>query len=106
MAYVFEGIYTEGYQGQYNTYSGSLYLLTNGMYVGKLNSTEIRGYWYNSSLKNSSNTPDCLNLVSDISHYESIVCTASEGSYQFQALVHFNPGWGEGRAMIMNGYKY
>ena len=106
LVYVFEGIYTEGYQGQYNTYSGSLYLLTNGMYVGKLNSTEIRGYWYNSSLKNSSNTPDCLNLVSDISHYESIVCTASEGSYQFQALVHFNPGWGEGRAMIMNGYKY
>ena len=82
LVYVFEGEYSEGYQGQYNTYLTGMYLWDDGLFAGKSNSTNFKGYWYNSSLTAPSDDPatedvnekvDCLNMVSNTDHFESII---------------------------------
>ena len=119
LVYVFEGEYSEGYQGQYNTYLTGMYLWDDGLFTGKSNSTEFKGYWYNSSLNAPSDDPetedvnesiDCLNLISNTSHFESIITEVPLGGaadfYERQAYVYMHPGWGDGRSVVVSGYKY
>lgn len=106
LVYVFEGLYSEGYQGQYNTYSTNVYLWDDGLMAGKSNSTNFKGYWYNRSAKATSDEPDCLNMVSNTSHYESILTDYVGGFYERQAYVYMHPGWGDGRSVVISGYKY
>ena len=49
MVYYFEGAYAEGYQGDYSETYGYLYLWDDGLFGGKVNSTTVKGFWYNSS---------------------------------------------------------
>ena len=118
LVYVFEGEYSEGYQGQYNTYLTGMYLWDDGIFAGKSNSTEFKGYWYNSSLTAPSDDPetedvdesiDCLVMVSNTSHFESIITEEPLGGadfYERQAYVYMHPGWGDGRSVVVSGYKY
>ena len=106
LVYVFEGSYSEGYQGQYNTYYAKIYLWDDGLYIGKANNTVFRGYWFNSSLNAAINQKDCLNMVSSDSHYESIIASETGGFYNYQACIFLNPGWGDGRSIVVSGYLY
>ena len=115
LVYLFEGEYSEGYQGQYNTYLTGMYLWDDGVFAGKSNSTEFKGFWYNSSLnagvdENGNPKVDCLNMVSTTSHFESIITEeplgGGSGFYERQAYVYMHPGWGDGRSVVVSGYKY
>ena len=114
LVYVFEGEYSEGYQGQYNTYLSGMYLWDDGVFTGKSNSTEFKGFWYNSSLnagKDADGNPivDCLNMVSNTNHFESIITEVPLGGgdfYERQAYIYMHPGWGDGRSVVVSGYKY
>lgn len=115
LVYLFEGEYSEGYQGQYNTYLTGMYLWDDGVFAGKSNSTEFKGFWYNSSLnagvdENGNPKVDCLNMVSNTSHFESIIAEeplgGGGGFYERQAYVYMHPGWGDGRSVVVSGYKY
>ena len=117
LVYVFEGEYSEGYQGQYNTYLTGMYLWDDGLFAGKSNSTNFKGYWYNSSLTAPEDDPDteedesldCLNMVSNTENFESIIAEVPLGGadfYERQAYVYMHPGWGDGRSVVVSGYKY
>ena len=132
LVYVFEGEYSEGYQGQYNTYLSGMYLWDDGLFAGKSNSQNFKGYWYNSSLTAPEDDPetedvdesiDCLNMVSDdeftISNggssrtdkfFKSIITQVPMGGtadfYERQAYIFMYPGWGDGRSVVVSGYKY
>ena len=110
IVYRFEGAYAEGYQGDYSQSYAYLYLWDDGTFAGTARDTAIRGYWYNSSFENGTtksgkDIKDCLNMVSNVSHYESIICEPSNGFYQYQAYMYLNMGWGT-RSIIVNGYYY
>ena len=115
LVYLFEGEYSEGYQGQYNTYLTGMYLWDDGVFAGRSNSTEFKGFWYNSSKnagvdENGDPIVDCLNMVSNTSHFESIITEeplgGGKGFYERQAYVYMHPGWGDGRSVVVSGYKY
>lgn len=104
LVYLFEGAYSEGYQGQYNEYYTNLYLWDDGIMTGKSNSQTFKGYWYNDM--DGDGTTDCLNMVSGSEKYASIVCSKETGFYNYQAYVFMHPGWGDGRSIIVAGYMY
>ena len=104
LVYLFEGAYSEGYQGQYNEYYTNLYLWDDGFMTGKSNSQTFKGYWYNDM--DGDGTTDCLNMVSNSEKYASIVCSKETGFYNYQAYVFMHPGWGDGRSIIVAGYMY
>ncbi|MCQ2086767.1 MAG: hypothetical protein MJZ37_01640 [Bacilli bacterium] len=104
LIYLFEGAYSEGYQGQYNEYYTNLYLWDDGIMTGKSNSQTFKGYWYNDM--DGDGTVDCLNMVSGSAKYASIVCSKETGFYNYQAYVFMHPGWGDGRSIIVAGYMY
>ena len=110
LVYFFEGVFSEGYQGQYNTYSATLYLWDDGLFTGKSNSDTFKGYWYNSSIdygtdeETGEDIIDCLNMVSS-GNFQSIITEPVKGFYQRQGYVYLNPGWG-GRSVVVSGYKY
>lgn len=118
LVYVFEGEYSEGYQGQYNTYLTGMYLWDDGLFAGKSNSTNFKGYWYNSSLTAPEDDPetedvdeslDCVVMVSNTEHFEIIITETPLGGadfYERQAYVYMHPGWGDGRSVVVSGYKY
>ena len=119
LVYVFEGEYSEGYQGQYNTYLTGMYLWDDGLFAGKSNSTNFKGYWYNSSLTAPEDDPDTedvdesidtLVMVSNTSKLDYIKAEPPMGGsadfYELQAYVYMHPGWGDGRSVVVSGYKY
>lgn len=114
IAYAFEGVYSEGYQGQYNEYYIYMWLWDDGVYYGTSTSNNSyntwKGFWYNSSLANGqdesgNDIEDCLIMVSSSSNYASIICEPAKGFYSYQAYVYFNPGFAS-RSIIANGYRY
>ena len=119
LIYYFEGTYSEGWQGDYSPTYCYLYLWDDGFFGGVSGRENVRGFWYNSSLDAPSddpNTPenesiDCLDMVSNLTHYESISGTKKDGFYKYQAYMYLDMGkvWGQGtnaRSIIMNGYPY
>ena len=118
LVYIFEGEYSEGYQGQYNTYLSGMYLWDDGVFAGKSNSTTFNGFWYNSSSTAPEDDPeteedesiDCLNMVSNVENFESIIADPPMGGgsdfYERQAYIYMHPGWGDGRSVVVSGYKY
>ena len=113
LVYVFEGAYAEGYQGDYSETYGSIYLWEDGLFGGRINSTDIRGYWYNSSAEAPADDPeteedeskDCLNLVSNVSKYEFINFERASGFYDWRAHIYLGFSWGT-RSMEIAGYMY
>ena len=114
LVYVFEGAYAEGYQGDYSETYGSIYLWEDGYFGGRINSTDIRGYWYNSSSEAPGDDPatedvdeshDCLNLVSNVSKYEFINFESASGFYDWRAHIYLGFSWGT-RSMEIAGYMY
>lgn len=111
LVYVFENEYSEGYQGQYNTYKASIYLWDDGLFFGRSHNTDFKGFWYNSSIDGGSDEEgndiiDCLNMQSNTNHYESIITAPMTGFYSRQAYIFLNPGWGDGRSVVVSGYLY
>ena len=104
LVYYFEGSYTEGYQGQYNEYYAHIYLWDDGLMFGKSHNQTFKGYWYNDS--NSDGKADCLNMVSNTDKFSSIVCSKTNGFYDYEGFIYLNPGWGDGRSIIVSGYQY
>ena len=104
LVYIFEGEYSEGYQGQYNTYLSGMYLWDDGVFAGKSNSTNFKGFWYNSSLTAPADDPeteeneaiDCLNMVSNTEHFESIIAEPPMGGsadfYELQSYMQTRNG--------------
>ena len=105
LVYVFEGAYAEGYQGDYSETYASIYLWEDGFYGGSVGSTSIKGYWYNSSLEAEEGVQDCLNLVSNVSKYESIICAPASGFYEWRAHIYLGFSWGT-RSMEVSAYRY
>ena len=114
LVYLFEGAYAEGYQGDYSETYGYIYLWEDGLFGGKINSTDIRGYWYNSSSEAPQDNPDtedvdesldCLNLVSNVSKYEFINFEKASGFYDWRAHIYLGFNWGT-RSMEIAGYMY
>ena len=110
MVYYFEGAYAEGYQGDYSSTYAYLCLWEDGLFGGKINDTQVRGYWFNSSLAEGKNEAgedikDCLKMVSNVNHYDSIIAQEATGFYQYQAYAYLGFSWGT-RSMILNGYEY
>ena len=114
LVYRFEGAYAEGYQGDYSQTYAYLYLWDNGTFTGEAGTTsqgKIRGYWFNSSLEEGhdakgNDIKDCLNMVSNVNRYESIICQKSSGFYQWQAYLYLRMSWNGDRSIIVNGYEY
>ena len=110
MVYCFEGAYAEGYQGDYSETYGNLYLWDDGLFGGKINSTTVKGFWFNSSLSEGKDAQgadikDCLKMVSNVEKYESIITQEATGFYERNAYVYLGFSWGT-RSMILNGFKY
>ena len=107
MVYYFEGAYAEGYQGDYSETYAYLCLWDDGLFGGKINSTSVRGYWFNSSLAEGQQgqVKDCLKMVSNVDHYDSIIAQEATGFYQYNAYAYLGFSWGT-RSMILNGYEY
>lgn len=109
MVYYFEGAYAEGYQGDYSETYAYLCLWDDGLFGGKINSTSVRGYWFNSSLAEGQDAngdiKDCLKMVSNVDHYDSIIAQEATGFYQYNAYAYLGFSWGT-RSMILNGYEY
>ena len=114
LVYVFEGAYAEGYQGDYSETYGNIYLWEDGVYGGRIGSTDIRGYWYNSSKNAPADNPetpdvdeskDCLNLVGNVSKYEFINFEEASGFYDWRAHIYLGFSWGT-RSMEIAGYMY
>ena len=114
LVYVFEGAYAEGYQGEYSETYGNIYLCEDGVYGGRIGSTDIRGYWYNSSKNAPADNPetpdvdeskDCLNLVGNVSKYEFINFEEASGFYDWRAHIYLGFSWGT-RSMEIAGYMY
>ena len=105
LVYVFEGAYAEGYQGDYSETYASIYLWEDGFYGGSVGSTSIKGYWYNNSLQAEQGVQDCLNLVSNVSKYESIICAPASGFYEWRAHIYLGFSWGT-RSMEVSAYRY
>ena len=105
LIYVFEGAYAEGYQGDYSETYASIYLWDDGLYGGKVGDTSVKGYWYNSSLEAEEGQQDCLNLVSNVSKYESIICAPASGFYEWRAHIYLGFSWGT-RSMEVSAYRY
>lgn len=111
IVYYFEGAYAEGYQGDYSESYAYLWLWDDGIFAGKSRDTNIRGYWYNSSLargvdpETGADIKDCLNMVSNVDRYDSIITQEASGFYERNAYIYLNMGWGT-RSIIINGYKY
>ena len=110
LIYIFEGVFSEGYQGGYGIHEASLYLWDDGLYTGKSKNDNFKGYWYNSSIddgkdEEGNDVVDCLNMVSNSSNYTSIITDPVKGFYERQGYVHINPGWGD-RSVVVTGYKY
>lgn len=110
LVYYFEGSYAEGYQGDYSETYADIYLWDDGLYAGKAKDTEFKGYWYNSSIRDGADEEgndiaDCLNMVGNVSKYESIITEPASGFYERQAYIYLNMGWGT-RSIIVSGYKY
>ena len=107
MVYYFEGAYAEGYQGDYSETYAYLCLWDDGLFGGKINSTSVRGYWFNSSIAEGQQgqVKDCLKMVSNVDHYDSIIAQEATGFYQYNAYAYLGFSWGT-RSMILNGYEY
>ncbi len=45
-------------------------------------------------------------MVSSDRHYESIIASETGGFYNYQAYIFLNPGWGDGRSIVVSGYLY
>ena len=114
LVYRFEGSYSEGYQGDYSPTHAYLYLWDNGTFTGEAGTTnqgKIRGFWYNSSLSSGydakgNDIKDCLNMVSQVNRYESIICQKGSGFYQWQAYLYLRMSWNGDRSIIVGGYEY
>ena len=114
LVYRFEGAYAEGYQGDYSQTYAYLYLWDNGTFTGEAGTTsqgKIRGYWFNSSLAEGhdakgNDIKDCLNMVSNVNRYESIICQKVTGFYQWQAYLYLRMSWNGDRSIIVSGYEY
>ena len=106
MVYYFEGSYSEGWQGDYSATYGYLCLWEDGLYGGVLDGTSVRGYWFNSSIAEGKDgtVKDCLKMVSNQDHYQSIITEPATGFYSYQSYVYI--GKNGGRSMILNGYEY
>ena len=109
LVYYFEGSYSEGWQGDYSETYGAFYLWDDGMFGAVADGTNIRGYWYNSSLVNGTDEDgndirDCLNMVSNQNNYKSIITEPATGFYHYQAYIYISKNGG--RSMIINGYDY
>lgn len=114
LVYVFEGAYAEGYQGDYSETYGAIYLWDDGFFGGRINSTDIRGYWYNSSKDAPADDPetvdvdeskDCLNLVSNVNKYEFVNFERASGFYDWRTHLYLGFNWGT-RSMEIAGYMY
>ena len=112
LVYYFEGVYTEGYQGDYSPTYGNIYLWDDGLFGGKIRNTDIRGYWFNSSKEagtdeNGNPLKDGVTMVSNISKYESMICTAKgeKEFYSQQCYAYLDMGWGQ-RSLTLYGYYY
>ena len=119
LIYYFEGTYSEGWQGDYSPTYCYLYLWDDGFFGGTSGKENVRGFWYNSSLNAPADNPetpenesiDCLDMVSNLTHYESISGTKKDGFYKYQAYMYLDMGkvWNQAtnaRSIIMNGYPY
>ncbi|MBO7614310.1 MAG: hypothetical protein J6T15_01215 [Bacilli bacterium] len=104
LVYLFEGAYSEGYQGQYNEYYCNLWLWDDGYFTGKSHNQTFKGYWFNDF--DGDGQADNLKMVSNSEKYASIECTKSQGYYNYQAYIYMHPGWGDGRSMPIAGYLY
>ncbi|MDD6302676.1 MAG: hypothetical protein PUA56_05225 [Bacillales bacterium] len=112
LVYYFEGSYAEGYQGDYSETYAYLYLWDDGLFAGKSGNTNIKGYWFNSSIAEGTDSEtgedikDCLNMVSNVNHYDSIITEEAGGFYERQAYLYLRMSWGGDRSIIVSGYKY
>ena len=101
VVYVFEGSYTEGWQGDYSSYKANFYLWDDGIYTANVDNTKLKGFWYNDI--DGDGTKDCLNMVSNISKYENINCDINKNSfYQYNGYIYLGLSWGQ-RSMIIKG---
>lgn len=109
LVYYFEGVYAEGYQGDYSPTYGEIFLWDDGLYGGKIKDQNIKGFWYNSSIRkgsrNGEDIKDQVVLVSNISRYESMICSKKQGFYNLSLYAYLDMGWGQ-RSMEMDGYYY
>ena len=124
LVYYFEGAYSEGWQGDYSPTYSYMCLWDDGLFGGKSGQDTFKGFWYNSSKEAPEDNPetedvneakDCLNMVSQSTHFESIITKkeSESGFYEASAYIFLNMGkvWnqdmpGNYRSTIINGYTY
>ena len=110
IVYFFEGAYAEGYQGDYSETYAYLVLYEEGVFGGRIGGTQVKGYWFNSSILEGKNEQgedikDCLKMVSNVDHYDSILALEASGFYQYNAYTYLGFSWGT-RSIGLGGYLY
>lgn len=100
IVYYFEGSYAEGYQGDYSETYAQITLWDDGLFGGKAKDTTFKGFWYNRKGEET-----CLEMVSNVDRYESIIAETTSGFYEKQVYIYLNMGWGQ-RSIICGGYMY
>ncbi|MCQ2799884.1 MAG: hypothetical protein MJ228_03895 [Bacilli bacterium] len=111
--YIFEGRYAEGYQGDYSETLAYFFLYEDGLFVGNVGgqNTQVRGYWYNSSLEGGydaeadADIKDCLVMRSNVNNYDSIITNEATDFYCRYTQIYLGFSWGT-RSMVISGYYY
>lgn len=110
LIYLFEGKYTEGYQGEYFIYYANIYLWDDGFLTGKSHNEVFKGYWYNDEDGDGKVTDtDKLCMVCDpveFEKYHTIVCDSMEYNKDWIAYLYMNIADSFQRSILVNGYMY
>ena len=116
LVFKFEGKYNEGYGISDDTF-GNMFLWDDGLYYAKLGEKEVKGYWFNVSMKQArenKDVPDCLVLISNEENYErydaekipeSSLSESSERGFEYRVEMYLSFSWGQ-RKILMSGYYY
>ncbi len=114
LIYLFQGEYSEGYQGEYFDYFANIYLWDDGFLTGISNGDLFKGYWYNDEngdgvISNS----ESLGMVCDpneFERYSSIEVYRADYFYDWALYLDMNIGRNVGsefhRDIIVSGFMY
>lgn len=99
--YVFEGVYSEGYRFDFSQFTGKIILWDDGIYSGEVGTEKVKGYWYNSSEDNTTNNPNCLRLISNVTYNGFNEAFDIGGGYSKGLTYRMNLGWGYRDIMLV-----
>lgn len=100
--YVFEGLTTEGWQGDYSPKYAYITLWEDGLYNGSANGDKIYGYWYNRDDEGE----ECLVMMSHNGNNDMVANKLAGTESYYEWSVDVKASYNQGRLIKASGLKY